>query len=73
MNSDAHRGNRGRALVPGGHHTGPQRTHAGADQPAQHSGKFMVRVPSKVHRKLALEAAEENVALNRVISAKLLW
>ncbi|HSW00747.1 MAG TPA: toxin-antitoxin system HicB family antitoxin [Sedimentisphaerales bacterium] len=37
----------------------------------RYSGKFMVRVPPEVHRKLALEAAEENVSLNRVISAKL--
>ncbi len=36
-----------------------------------YSGKFMVRVPPEVHRKLVLEAAEENVSLNRVISAKL--
>jgi predicted HicB family RNase H-like nuclease len=36
-----------------------------------YSGKFMVRVPPEVHRKLALEAAEEKVSLNRVISAKL--
>lgn len=37
----------------------------------RYSGKFMVRVPPEVHRKLAIEAAEENVSLNRVISAKL--
>jgi predicted HicB family RNase H-like nuclease len=37
----------------------------------RYSGKFMVRVPPEVHRKLALEAAEENVSLNRVISDKL--
>lgn len=37
----------------------------------RYSGKFMVRVPPEVHRKLALQAAEENVSLNRVISAKL--
>ncbi len=37
----------------------------------RYSGKFMVRVPPEVHRKLAMEAAEENVSLNRVISAKL--
>jgi predicted HicB family RNase H-like nuclease len=37
----------------------------------RYSGKFMVRVPPEVHRRLALEAAEENVSLNRVISAKL--
>jgi len=37
----------------------------------RYSGKFMVRVPPEVHRRLALEAAEENVSLNRVVSAKL--
>lgn len=37
----------------------------------RYSGKFLVRIPPEVHRKLALEAAEENVSLNRVISAKL--
>lgn len=37
----------------------------------RYSGKFMVRVPPEVHRKLALEAAEEDVSLNRLISAKL--
>ena len=36
-----------------------------------YSGKFMVRVPPDVHRKLALEAAEAGVSLNRVVSAKL--
>jgi len=35
------------------------------------SGKFMVRVPPEVHRRLALEAAEEGVSLNRLASAKL--
>lgn len=35
------------------------------------SGKFMVRVPPEVHRKLALEAAEAGVSLNRLASAKL--
>ncbi len=35
------------------------------------SGKFMVRVPPEVHRRLALEAAECGVSLNRVASAKL--
>ena len=35
------------------------------------SGKFMVRVPPEVHRKLALEAAEQGVSLNRVVSSKL--
>lgn len=37
----------------------------------QYSGKFMVRVPPKVHRRLALEAAETGVSLNRLVSAKL--
>lgn len=35
------------------------------------SGKFMVRIPPEAHRKLALEAEEENISLNRLISAKL--
>jgi len=35
------------------------------------SGKFMVRVPPEVHRKLALEAAEQGISLNRVVSSKL--
>lgn len=37
----------------------------------QYSGKFMVRVPPEVHRKLALEAAESGVSLNRLASARL--
>ncbi len=37
----------------------------------RYSGKFMVRVPPKVHRKLAVEAAEEDVSLNRLVSSKL--
>jgi len=36
-----------------------------------YSGKFMVRVPPEVHRKLAIAAAESGVSLNRVVSAKL--
>jgi len=35
------------------------------------SGKFLVRVPPEVHRRLALEAAEASVSLNRLVSAKL--
>jgi hypothetical protein len=34
-------------------------------------GKFVVRVPPATHKKLALEAAEEGVSLNRLASAKL--
>lgn len=35
------------------------------------SGKFVVRVPPEVHRRLALQAAEGGVSLNRLASAKL--
>jgi len=37
----------------------------------RYSGKFMVRVPPDVHRRLAIEAAESGVSLNRLASAKL--
>lgn len=37
----------------------------------QYSGRFMVRVPSLVHRALATEAAEQGVSINRLASAKL--
>ena len=36
-----------------------------------YSGKFVVRVPPEVHRELAIEAAEENVSLNRLVNARL--
>ncbi len=36
-----------------------------------YSGKFMIRVPPNTHRKLALEAAEAGISLNRLASAKL--
>ncbi|MDH3598780.1 MAG: type II toxin-antitoxin system HicB family antitoxin [Candidatus Tectomicrobia bacterium] len=36
-----------------------------------YSGKFMVRVPPDLHRRLALEAAEAGVSLNRLASVKL--
>ena len=36
-----------------------------------YSGKFIVRVPPQVHRKLAIQAAESGVSLNRLASAKL--
>lgn len=35
------------------------------------SGKFIVRVPPDVHRRLAIQAAEAGVSLNRLASAKL--
>jgi predicted HicB family RNase H-like nuclease len=37
----------------------------------RYSGKFMVRVPPDLHRRLATEAAEAGVSLNRLASAKL--
>ena len=36
-----------------------------------YSGKFMVRIPPDVHRKLAVQAAESGVSLNRIVSSKL--
>ena len=36
-----------------------------------YSGKFVVRVPSEVHRQMALQAAEAGVSINRLVSAKL--
>ena len=36
-----------------------------------YSGKFLVRVPPQTHRTLALEAAEEGVSLNHLVSARL--
>ena len=36
-----------------------------------YSGKFMVRIPPEVHRKLATQAAESGVSLNRLASLKL--
>ncbi len=35
------------------------------------SGEFVARVPSELHRLLAIEAAEAGVSLNRLVSAKL--
>lgn len=35
------------------------------------SGRFMVRIPSSVHRALATEAAEQGLSINRLVSAKL--
>ena len=36
-----------------------------------YSGKFQVRVPPEVHRHLVMEAAEQGVSLNRMVSARL--
>ena len=37
----------------------------------KYSGKFMVRIPSDVHRNLAIQAAESGISINRVVSSKL--
>ena len=51
---------------------------AGTGEPAPeplsertYSGRFVVRVPSEVHRRLAREAAEQHVSLNRLVSDRL--
>lgn len=36
-----------------------------------YSGQFRVRIPPEVHRRLALQAAEQNISLNRLVSARL--
>ncbi len=38
-----------------------------------YSGRFMVRVPPELHRRLVLEAAEAGVSLNRLASTKLTY
>jgi predicted HicB family RNase H-like nuclease len=35
------------------------------------SGKFMVRIPPELHRRLMLEAAESGISMNRLVSDKL--
>ena len=35
------------------------------------SGRFVVRVPPSLHRRLVQEASENNISLNRLVSAKL--
>ena len=37
----------------------------------RYSGKFTVRIPPDVHRKLQIQAAEAKVSFNRLISSKL--
>jgi predicted HicB family RNase H-like nuclease len=37
----------------------------------RYSGKFTVRVPPEVHRKLHIQAMESKVSFNRLINAKL--
>jgi hypothetical protein len=35
------------------------------------SGRFMVRIPPEVHRRLVIEAMEAGISLNRLASARL--
>ena len=37
----------------------------------KYSGRFMVRIPPDLHRRLALEAADSGVSLNRLAADKL--
>ena len=37
----------------------------------RYSGKFLLRIPPELHRQLALEAAESDISLNRLVSDKL--
>lgn len=36
-----------------------------------YSGKFVLRVPPETHRELAVQAAEEGVSINRLVSARI--
>ena len=36
-----------------------------------YSGKFVVRIPPELHRQLVIEAADQHVSLNRLISIRL--
>jgi predicted HicB family RNase H-like nuclease len=36
-----------------------------------YSGQFLVRVPPELHRQLVLNAAEQHVSLNRLVSSRL--
>jgi len=37
----------------------------------RYSGKFMTRIPPELHRRLAMEAEEEQISLNRLVSTRL--
>lgn len=37
----------------------------------EYSGKFQVRIPPEQHRNLAIQAAEQGVSINRLVSSKL--
>lgn len=38
----------------------------------QYSGHFMVRIPPEMHRRLAIEAAEQGVSINRLVQSRLM-
>jgi len=40
-------------------------------QERRYSGKMTLRVPPELHRRLAIEAAEQNVSINRLAATKL--
>ena len=37
----------------------------------RYSGNFTVRIPPDLHRSLAIQAAEDNISINRLVSSKL--
>lgn len=37
----------------------------------KYTGKFQVRIPPELHRRLSLEATEEGISLNRLVNARL--
>ncbi len=37
----------------------------------KYTGKFQVRIPPELHRRLSLEATEEGISLNRLVNAHL--
>lgn len=37
----------------------------------RYSGEFKIRIPPQQHRRLVIEASEQGVSLNRLVSAKL--
>ena len=37
----------------------------------RYTGRFVVRVPPSTHRRIAIEAAEARVSMNRLVSEKL--
>lgn len=36
------------------------------------SGKFIVRIPPELHRRIAEEAAEEGISINRLVTSRLI-